>query len=74
MNPGTMVSNTMDLAAIESTTMDPQNGLHNISPATMRLAKIFHPTMDSATLGPATMDLATMETARLDTAQRTPQE
>jgi len=57
MNPGTMVSATMGLTAIDSTTIDPQIGLNKIRPATMVRA---------------TKDLATMETATMDTAQRTP--
>jgi hypothetical protein len=32
MKPGTIDPATMEIAAIDSITMDPQNGLHNIRP------------------------------------------
>jgi len=83
MYRGTMDIATMSLAAIDSKTMDPQNGLHNIRPAkwnpqtldlatinsaTMHLAKIVHSTMVLATTDLETMD--TMDTQQIWTLQQ----
>ena len=64
----TMVSFTMEFTTIESTKIDPHNGLYNNGPRTLDSAKIH-----SVKMVPATIDHTTMDPATIYTAQWTPQ-